>query len=70
MSDAAGSSGFGVYFRGHWAAADWPGDWVSAGWVCDITFLEFFLIVVPVRIWGTEIANSTVQVREHGHHTC
>lgn len=60
MSDAAGSSGFGVYFRKHWCAADWPRAWVQAGWVRDLTFLEFFPIVVAVRVWGTEMANSVV----------
>lgn len=40
-SDEAGSSGFGVYFRGHWGVEDWPNDWVQEGWVTDLTFLVF-----------------------------
>lgn len=28
-SDASGSVGFGVYFRGHWCAEVWPPNWVD-----------------------------------------
>lgn len=30
-SDAAGSSGFSVYFRGHWCAQEWPHEWAEKG---------------------------------------
>lgn len=59
-SDAAGSAGFGIYFRGHWCAQEWPNDWHAAGLTRDLTFLEFFPIVVSVYIWGSEMADKSV----------
>lgn len=40
-SDAAGSLDFGVYFRGHCCAEDWPSQWVEMGWTRDLTFWIF-----------------------------
>lgn len=31
MSDAVGTSRFGVFFRGHWCTDDWPQEWFQAG---------------------------------------
>lgn len=60
-SDAAGGLGFGVYFRGRWCASAWPDRWVELGLTRDITFLEFFPVVVALFLWGSELANSTVR---------
>ncbi|XP_067322974.1 uncharacterized protein [Anolis sagrei] len=59
-SDAAGSIGFGIYFKGHWCAERWPDDWHSAGITADLTFLEFFPILVAVTLWADMFANATV----------
>lgn len=50
MSDTA--SGLGVYFWKHRCTEDWPAGWFQVGWVWDLMFLEFFPIVVAVRVWG------------------
>nr|XP_008117750.1 PREDICTED: uncharacterized protein LOC103280454 [Anolis carolinensis] len=59
-SDASGSVGFGVYFNGQWCTERWPVQWSSAGVLSDLTFLEFFPIVVAVWLWASDFANSTV----------
>ncbi|XP_054843036.1 uncharacterized protein LOC129334764 isoform X1 [Eublepharis macularius] len=59
-SDASGSTGFGVYFRRHWCAEQWPPDWLASDLVRDLTFLEFFPILVAVHLWGDELANHSV----------
>nr|XP_028594215.1 uncharacterized protein LOC114601207 [Podarcis muralis] len=57
-SDASGR--FGMFFRGHWCAQPWPSSWHAAGITRDLTFLEFFPILVAIRIWGTLFSNSRV----------
>ncbi|XP_054835512.1 uncharacterized protein LOC129329840 [Eublepharis macularius] len=59
-SDAAGSLGFGVFFRGWWCAQPWPPSWASAGVLRDLTFLEFFPILVAVSIWGDLLRDKRV----------
>ncbi|XP_067323909.1 uncharacterized protein [Anolis sagrei] len=59
-SDASGAIGFGVYFNGHWCAERWPDDWHRLKITSDLTFLEFFPILVAVSLWGESFANSTV----------
>ncbi|XP_054843457.1 uncharacterized protein LOC129335043 [Eublepharis macularius] len=59
-SDASGSTGFGVYFRGHWCAEQWPAEWAGQGLTRDLTFLEFFPILVAVCLWGKDLANHSV----------
>lgn len=38
----------------------WPSDWTQRGTVKDITFLEFFPILVLITIWGTDFENKRV----------
>lgn len=52
MSDASGSVGFRVYFRGHWCTEEWPQDWLGFEISRYLTVLEFFLVLVAVRLWG------------------
>lgn len=59
-SDVAGASGFGVFYNKHWCAKDWPQNWVEKGWTRDLTFLDFFPILVVVWLWDDELANHTV----------
>lgn len=49
QSDAAGSLGFGVYFRGQWCVQPWPSSWQGKPITRDLTFLEVFPIVVAVH---------------------
>lgn len=59
-SDAARGLGLGVYFRGHWCAEVWPERCVELDITRDITFLEFFPVVMALFLRGSELANSTV----------
>lgn len=59
-SDASGSSGFGIFYRGRWCAGQWPTAWHTVGITADLTFLELFTIVGALWLWGEEWANSTV----------
>nr|XP_034965330.1 uncharacterized protein LOC118082278 isoform X1 [Zootoca vivipara] len=59
-SDAAGSLGFGVYLKGRWCAQHWPPEWRGKPLIRDLTFLEFFPIVVAVHLWADEFKNRRV----------
>ena len=55
-TDAAASKGYGAIFGKHWFGGAFPDKWHSF----NITFLEFFPIVIAVHIWGTSMANRCV----------
>ncbi|KAJ1191631.1 hypothetical protein NDU88_000947 [Pleurodeles waltl] len=61
FSDAAGSSGFGLYWEGRWCAEEWPKEWKQGG--RSIAFLEFFQLIVAVCLWGEELSHSRVLFR-------
>ena len=54
FTDSVGGTGngFGIYFNGMWAQAVWSEQWELTGILTDITFLEFFSVVVALTIWG------------------
>ncbi|XP_066493553.1 arylacetamide deacetylase-like 4 [Tiliqua scincoides] len=58
-SDAAGSHGFGVFFRVCWCAVPWPQSWVQGGITSNLTFLELFPIVVAVHLREEEFQDAT-----------
>ncbi|XP_067318612.1 uncharacterized protein [Anolis sagrei] len=61
QSDASGSIGFGVFLQGHWCTAKWPDSWKKGNLLRDLTFLEFFPILVAVRIWTNLFRNKRVR---------
>lgn len=58
--DAAGSHGFRMYFQGHWYAQRWLHVWEQEGVLMDLTFLELFLVVEAVHLWGEQFKDSVV----------
>lgn len=56
FTDAAGSKGYGAVFGRKWFYGSWPKSWSSL----NITFLEFFPIVIALHIWGPSMANKCV----------
>lgn len=60
MSNASGSVGFGIYFGGHWCTEEWLQDWCGSEISRDLTFLEFFPVLVSVQLWGGSLANRMV----------
>ena len=56
FTDAAGSKGYGAVFGRKWFYGSWPESWSSL----NITFLEFFPIVLALHIWGSTMANKCV----------
>jgi hypothetical protein len=60
FTDSAGGKqrGFGIYFQGRWAQANWPNEWAENGTLADITFLELFPVVVAISIWGLHLRNK------------
>ena len=56
FTDAAGSKGYGAILGKHWFFGAWPETWKHF----NITFLEFFPIVIALRIWGPLMANRCV----------
>ncbi|XP_077790847.1 uncharacterized protein LOC144328967 [Podarcis muralis] len=60
QSDAAGSLGFGLYWKGRWCAERWPKTWQGGEITRDLTFLEFFPIAVAVHLWVEEFRNRRV----------
>lgn len=47
-SDAASGTGFGIFWEGKWCAEKWPSAWSEQDLIRDLTFLEFFPILVAV----------------------
>ena len=60
QTDAAGSLGYDLYFRGCWCVGRWPVSWQTLGITRDLTFLELFPIVDAVWLWAEAWANSVV----------
>ena len=56
FTDAAGSKGYGTVFGSKWFYGSWPESWSSL----NITFLEFFPIVIALHIWEPSMANRCV----------
>ncbi|XP_077773920.1 uncharacterized protein LOC144325210 [Podarcis muralis] len=59
-SDAAGSQGFGLFWKGRWCAMRWPLEWQGTDITRDLTFLEFFPIAVAVHLWVDEFRDRRV----------
>ncbi len=51
-ADASGHQGLGIYFKGHWIAATWPG-WASQ---YSIQWKELFPIYLACLAWGEIIS--------------
>jgi len=62
FTDSAGGEGrgFGAYFSGRWAYGTWPTAWAKTDILKDITFLEYFPILVAISIWGEDLVNKKV----------
>lgn len=60
-SDSAAAKGFGIYFKGHWAYAEWPKNWHDDRITDDITTLELFPILVALHIWGQDLAKKKLK---------
>ena len=59
FTDAAASIGMGIYLNGKWAQAKWGTHFPNkiAG---NITFLEYFPILVALHIFGDKVKNKKV----------
>ena len=60
FTDAAGSIGMGIYFKGKWAQAKWGEFFKEEANRNNITFLEFFPILVALHLFGEELKNKRV----------
>lgn len=61
FTDSAAGKGFGIYFKGHWAYAEWPKSWHELGVTADITTLELFPIFVSLHIWGGTLVKKKIR---------
>jgi len=55
-TDEAKSSGYGLIFGKQWAYGKWPDSWKEQ----NISFLEFFSIVVGLSLWCHKLKNKGV----------
>ncbi|XP_077338353.1 uncharacterized protein LOC143983017 [Lithobates pipiens] len=62
VTDAAGSTGYGAFFRGRWSAEPWPRSWEVAGLLGNLVLLELFPIVVALELWGAEFCNLKLRI--------
>ena len=62
QTDAAVSSGYGIFFKDKWYAGMLPAEWHSQAVTRDLTFLELFPIVGALWLWARahERANSVI----------
>lgn len=56
-TDAAKSQGYGIVFGCHWAYGEWPHNWKANR---EISFFEFFPIVVGLSMWYHTLRNKRV----------
>jgi len=56
FTDAVKSSGYGLIFGKQWAYGKWPDSWKDR----NISFLEFFPIVIGLSLWCKELQNKRV----------
>ncbi|XP_040186277.1 uncharacterized protein LOC120918659 [Rana temporaria] len=62
VTDAAGSTGYGAFFRGRWSAEPWPDSWRKAGFLKNLVLLELFPVVLAMELWGEEWKNLKVRL--------
>ena len=62
-SSAAVGNGFGIFFQGRWAWSAWPNAWHASRFTKNITFLEFFPVLVSLELWGSELKNRKLIFR-------
>ena len=62
VSDAAASHGFCIVWHKKWIYSAWNGNFVDEVGRNNITFLEFFPIVVAFHVWGEFFAHSKVSL--------
>lgn len=60
--DAAGSSGYGAFYQGHWSAEPWPRSWIAADLIGNMVLLELFPVVLALEIWGESFQNSKIRL--------
>ena len=58
-SDASGSLGFGIYFRGEWFSGSWTTSQASQ----SIAYKELFPVVIDAHLWGPQWARHYVLFR-------
>lgn len=51
FTDASGTLGFGAIFVRHWCYGEWPDSWRHR----NISYLEFYPIVLSLHLWGHEM---------------
>ena len=59
-TDAAASQGLGIYLDGQWAQAKWGTHFEKECTANNITFLEYFPILVAIHIFQDNLANKKV----------
>jgi hypothetical protein len=57
-TDAAASIGMGIYVNGEWAQAKWGDHFQPETESNNITFLEYFPILVALHIFGEVVKNK------------
>ena len=60
FTDAAASIGMGIYLKGKWAQAKWGDHFKAETEGNNITFLEYFPILVALHLFGEEVRNKKV----------
>ena len=60
FTDAAASIGMGIYLGGKWAQAKWGTHFPNETSSNNITFLEYFPILVALHIFSDKIKNKKV----------
>ena len=63
-------NGFGTCLGNQWAYAKFPDSWYQRDMLGDITFLEFFPILVSVYIWGNQLRNKKIIFRCDNKSVC
>ena len=60
FTDAAASIGMGIYMKGQWAQAKWGSNFAKECQNNNITFLEYFPILVAIHLFQHQLKNKKV----------
>lgn len=65
FTDSAGGKqrGFGIYFQGRWAQANWPNEWAENGTLADITFFGTFPSRSCYKYLGTSFEKQKTDIQ-------
>ena len=59
-SSSGSTGGLEIFFQDKWAFGRWPQHWSDLGRQSNMTFLDFFPVVMAISVWDPLLANKRI----------